>query len=51
MAALLGCIHTNAKIYFDVSDVLSCSENITDCLQQFRIIKVGLSLTIILGIE
>ncbi len=32
MAALTGCIHTNAQIYFDISDVLSCSENITECV-------------------
>ncbi len=32
MAALTGCIHTNAHIYFDISDVLSCSENITECV-------------------
>ncbi len=32
MAALTGCIQTNAQIYLDISDALSCSENITDCV-------------------
>ncbi len=33
--------HTSKyKVIKGVKDVLSCSENITDCLHQFRIIKV-----------
>jgi len=30
VAALIGCIHTNAQLDFEISDVLSRSENKTD---------------------
>ncbi len=32
LAVLIDCIPNNAQIYFHTSDVLSCSENITDCV-------------------
>ncbi len=38
MAALTGSIQSNVQIYFDISDVLSFSENITDlCVHKFHI--------------
>ncbi len=40
LAALTDCIHNNAQIYFHISDVLSCYENITVCLHTLCIIKV-----------
>ncbi len=48
MADLIDCIHTNAQIYFHISDVLSCSENITDYINFVsKVMQVHLTAAVI----